>query len=70
MKVVAEALAADAMLGETLEQDVVDYWINNRKLEWLSFYRQCSDVNALFVVNSHLADKRTEKIVDAIKDNG
>ncbi|MFP6804610.1 MAG: hypothetical protein VCA12_15930 [Pseudomonadales bacterium] len=46
MKVVAEALAADAMLGETLEQDVVDYWINNRKLEWLSFYRQCSDVNA------------------------
>ena len=27
-------------------------------------------VHALFVVNSHLADKRTEKIVDTIKDNG
>tara|TARA_B100000809_G_scaffold104537_2_gene103039 strand:- start:1764 stop:1919 length:156 start_codon:yes stop_codon:yes gene_type:complete len=47
MKVVAEALAADAMLGETLEQDVVDYWINKRKLEWLSFHRKCSDVNAI-----------------------
>ena len=26
-------------------------------------------VHALFVVNSHLADKRTEKIVDAIKES-
>jgi uncharacterized membrane protein YqaE (UPF0057 family) len=25
-------------------------------------------IHALFVVNSHLADKRTDKIVDAIKD--
>ena len=25
-------------------------------------------VHALFVVHSHLADKRTDKIVDAIKD--
>ena len=28
-----------------------------------------SVVHALFVVNSHLADKRTEKIVDAIKES-
>ena len=26
-------------------------------------------IHALFVVNSHLADKRTEKIVDAIKES-
>lgn len=27
-------------------------------------------IHALFVVHSHLADKRTEKIVDAIKEQG
>ncbi len=27
-------------------------------------------IHALFVVHSHLADKRTDKIVDAIKDQG
>jgi|TARA_B100001105_G_scaffold244239_1_gene225833 hypothetical protein len=46
MRVVAEAPAADAILGETLEQDVVDDWIDNRKLEWLSFHRECSDLGA------------------------
>jgi uncharacterized membrane protein YqaE (UPF0057 family) len=27
-------------------------------------------IHALFVVHSHLADKRTDKIVEAIKDQG
>jgi glutamine synthetase len=42
----ADALAADALLGETLGQDVVDYWINTRKLEWLSFHSECGDIEA------------------------
>lgn len=42
----AQALAADTMLGETLGQDVIDYWISSRKLEWRSFDNECDDVNA------------------------
>ena len=42
----AEALAADTMLGETLGQNVIDYWISTRKLEWLSFQSECGDINA------------------------
>jgi glutamine synthetase len=32
------------MLGGTLGQDAVDYWVNTRKLEWLSFHSECGDL--------------------------
>lgn len=42
----AEALATDTLLVETLGQDVVDYWVNTRKLEWLNFHSECGDIEA------------------------
>ena len=33
----AEALRADARLGEVLGRDVVDYWLGSREWEWMAF---------------------------------
>ena len=40
----AKSPDADTMLGGTLGQDAVDYWVNTRKLEWLSFHSECGDL--------------------------
>lgn len=39
------ALEADTHLVEVLGQDVIDYWVNTRKLEWLSFHDECGDAD-------------------------
>lgn len=38
-----KALEADPYLNEYLGEDVVSYWVNTRKLEWLSFHEECGD---------------------------
>ena len=39
----ADELKADQHLADILGQDVIDYWINTRKLEWLSFHTEGGD---------------------------
>lgn len=39
----ADALDADHLLKEQLGTDVVDYWVNSRRLEWLSFHTEGGD---------------------------
>lgn len=39
----ADVLAADGYLKEILGQDVIDYWVNSRRMEWLSFHTEGGD---------------------------
>jgi len=39
----AEALAADTYLADFIGQDVIDYWMNSRKWEWLVFHASGAD---------------------------
>ncbi|MDA0979041.1 MAG: glutamine synthetase [Proteobacteria bacterium] len=39
----ADALDKDTLLASVLGKDVVDYWVNTRKLEWLSFHSDGAD---------------------------
>jgi glutamine synthetase len=39
----AKALEADKLLAQILGQDVIDYWVNTRKLEWLNFHATGAD---------------------------
>ena len=41
-----DAMTQDNFLAEILGQDVIDYWINTRKLEWLSFHSDGADAEA------------------------
>ncbi len=40
------ALESDIYLKESLGEDVIEYWINTRKLEWLNFHDECGDTDA------------------------
>ena len=42
----ADALARDEHLPEMLGQDFIDYWIDSRKLEWLTFHKESGDATA------------------------
>lgn len=42
----AEALAADEHLNDILGADFVDYWINSRKFEWLSYHSEYGDTES------------------------
>lgn len=39
----ADALAQDELLKEVMGASVVDYWVNTRRLEWLSFHTEGGD---------------------------
>lgn len=41
-----EALSADQHLGDIIGHDVIDYWINTRRHEWLSFHASGADPDA------------------------
>lgn len=40
------ALEKDEYLHQVLGDDVIEYWLNTRRLEWQSFHDECGDTNA------------------------
>ncbi len=42
----ADALSADDHLKEILGADFIDYWVNTRKLEWLTYHSECGDTES------------------------
>lgn len=42
----AEALEADRYLADVIGQDVIDYWINSRKWDWMNFHAAGVDPDA------------------------
>jgi glutamine synthetase len=42
----ARALEQDQLLPAILGKDVIDYWVDTRKLEWMTFHDECDEADA------------------------